>query len=354
MLPLKPYQYQPLESGEIRVMELLPLRDLPNAIGPRLATTSSDSTGNFHDPIRINIYKVRFQQDPWPNELCVKPPYEALSYVWGTPSALRSRLKVLCGDSFIEVTPNLRVALSYLRLHGNSRYLWVDAICINQIDVQERNHQVGLMRKIYSCAKRVMIWLGSGKRIEDAICRLGGHQPNHIFADLAAPFTTIGQFGLEMSVERLINLPWFERVWVIQEAVFAKEAMILGGRQSLEWTTLIEATFKFRETCQLDELRIMRCDALLGIEHLRYLVKGENPPYSKLDQGLRRVLASFDYDTYGLEPSGKVVQSGVELDLPWHRTHRLRRPPRDFWSWWSFSGNTPLRTDATKYMPFMD
>jgi hypothetical protein len=58
------------------------------------------------------------------------------------------------------VTANCEAALRKLRNRDSERILWIDAICINQDKTLERNHQVTLMRDIYSKASRVVVWLG--------------------------------------------------------------------------------------------------------------------------------------------------------------------------------------------------
>ncbi|RSL59630.1 hypothetical protein CEP53_005708 [Fusarium sp. AF-6] len=85
------------------------------------------------------------------------PAYEALSYVWGTPNFSAS---ILLNDVNFHVTPSLASILSALRLENQTRVLWIDALCINQSDVQERSQQVALMRKIYSCCRQDIAWLG--------------------------------------------------------------------------------------------------------------------------------------------------------------------------------------------------
>lgn len=97
------------------------------------------------------------------------PSYEALSYTWGSPE--NKRTIKLNGKPF-QVTQNLFGALKHLRqrtviLHNKprtfphtERMLWIDAICINQDDLDERNFQVRLMWHIYSVAGQVMVWLG--------------------------------------------------------------------------------------------------------------------------------------------------------------------------------------------------
>jgi Heterokaryon incompatibility protein (HET) len=76
--------------------------------------------------------------------------YEALSYVWGPPAFTQ---RILLDNEPFYITPNLEIALAHLRYPNRERTLWVDATCIDQTNVSERNEQVGYVRKIYShCA----------------------------------------------------------------------------------------------------------------------------------------------------------------------------------------------------------
>jgi hypothetical protein len=84
-------------------------------------------------------------------------PYEALSYTWGTKE--KTKQIILNGERFM-VTENLHSALHYLRFKNEDRILWIDAICIDQSHIAERNHQVGHMASIYRDADRVLFWLG--------------------------------------------------------------------------------------------------------------------------------------------------------------------------------------------------
>lgn len=85
------------------------------------------------------------------------PPYEALSYTWGTTKRKES---ILLDHYPFEVTPNLYLALQNFRHVKETRLLWVDAICIDQDSIEERNHQVQNMRAIYQQAIQVLVWLG--------------------------------------------------------------------------------------------------------------------------------------------------------------------------------------------------
>ena len=68
----------------------------------------------------------------------------------------------------ISVVHSLYIALKHLRYPSGPRTLWTDALCINQDDLQERHEQVGQMRMVYSCACRVVVWLGEENQNSDA------------------------------------------------------------------------------------------------------------------------------------------------------------------------------------------
>lgn len=84
--------------------------------------------------------------------------YYALSYAWGPPVFTTHR--IYSAEGFIQVTANLWEALRRYREADETKTLWVDAVCINQANIQERSQQILLMRRIYSEAKHVLIWLG--------------------------------------------------------------------------------------------------------------------------------------------------------------------------------------------------
>lgn len=95
----------------------------------------------------------------------VDPPvYQALSYVWGDSS---EKASIRVNGKPFEVTKNLFAALKRLRRRTFSILLWVDAICINQDNIPERNFQVQLMKQVYMHAERVLIWLGESEDDSD-------------------------------------------------------------------------------------------------------------------------------------------------------------------------------------------
>lgn len=125
----RPFKYSLLRDAHIRLIHL--------------------NVGARNDGLSIQIQENVYLE--------TAPVYEALSYTWGESRKERS---ISCGSENIAITANLASALVQLRNTDQSRTLWIDQICINQIDVHERNQQVALMHKIYSKAENVVIWLG--------------------------------------------------------------------------------------------------------------------------------------------------------------------------------------------------
>src|SRR5687768_9455999 len=86
--------------------------------------------GTWKDPIRCSLHTVRLEDNP---------RYEALSYAWGDADDCRP---VMVDARVVQVTANLETALRRLRHPDRDRALWVDALCINQQDNDEKSHQV--------------------------------------------------------------------------------------------------------------------------------------------------------------------------------------------------------------------
>jgi hypothetical protein len=98
-------------------------------------------------------------------DLRTAPEYEALSYEWGYPSSASNQYTIQINSRLMVIRRNLWLALYELRDRRKPRTLWIDALCINQLDVLERNCQVSRMGDIYSHAIRVVSWIVSvGKK----------------------------------------------------------------------------------------------------------------------------------------------------------------------------------------------
>lgn len=167
--------------------------------------------------------------------MTTKPSYEALSYVWNptdgsiSPDAEHEIITILEYNDFrIHAAPNLACAIHHLRRTYDVRAMWIDAICINQVNVEERNHQVALMSEVYGKATMVIIWLGPPL--------VGLDFDTEIIADDGL-ITNASQFLL--IINGLFKRDWFFRVWVAQElALSPQDPVVYCGRNSLSWSRL--------------------------------------------------------------------------------------------------------------------
>jgi hypothetical protein len=88
------------------------------------------------------------------------PKYTAISYAWEDSSPFQ---RVLLKDGRqIWLSKTLSGLFASLAKRQSHFIVWIDALCINQNDVEERGHQVNLMAQVYSLAEKVVIWLGEG------------------------------------------------------------------------------------------------------------------------------------------------------------------------------------------------
>lgn len=208
-----------------------------------------------------------------PYNIQATPPFIALSYTWGPPSHATQGSKqhetILVNDGKVEVTKNLEEALKSIKKRcelsssGRPPLFWIDSICINQKDLQERSIQVNMMGQIYSKASQVWIWLGlpEGIQMDTTRSLVGklarasrdiqsqrtskGIKPS--FSD--ADWDTVTDKGRLLKkynppswrsrawvdLALLLQRNWWSRVWILQEVALAPQAEILCGDYSLPW-----------------------------------------------------------------------------------------------------------------------
>lgn len=150
--PLRTYTYQPLKSpNHIRFL--------------RLASTGPSSTQSNQI---ISAFLCEFDMDAESSSI---PAYKALSHEWGQAPKDESDLPMmLLNGRTVQIRQNLHDALTCLTqakyggevISTSGLWLWVDALCINQDDLEEKGHQVGLMKRIFKGADTVLVWLGMG------------------------------------------------------------------------------------------------------------------------------------------------------------------------------------------------
>ncbi|KAH6864728.1 heterokaryon incompatibility protein-domain-containing protein [Alternaria rosae] len=205
-----PYQAIDSDGGEIRLVELLP--------------------GGYDDSISLSLHI---------HDLSCQFEYEALSYAWGTAISPR---KALVDKIDLRITKSLDQGLRHLRFNDRPRMLWIDALCINQRDIQERSLQVKHMAMIYRSAKHVLIWLGEWPNSEGC---------SHLDDCQALWLSTLREeergnpaltpLHVREHFVDIMALPWFSRLWVIQELALAeKDPIVLVGSLSTSWSSFCE------------------------------------------------------------------------------------------------------------------
>ncbi|KAH8805372.1 heterokaryon incompatibility protein-domain-containing protein [Xylogone sp. PMI_703] len=168
--------------------------------------------------------------------------YKALSYTWGNPSEI-SYIKL--NDQPFPVTITLAAALQHLRKETETVELWVDAICINQQDTDEKNVQVRRMKEIYETAKEVIIWLGpesddSGYAMEaiNGVDRGWANADSQPVKERLPAAPTLDKRTLQ-AINQLLCRPWWRRVWIIQEATCASTTYLKCGSHQIEFIAVM-------------------------------------------------------------------------------------------------------------------
>ena len=221
------YRYDPLQSPHsIRILKLFPGRPMTD-----------------HDSLRGSLEEVSLDSSP---------EYEAVSYVWGTPDPI---WPIFLQDSVLLIPRNAAIVLKRLRQPHSVFPLWIDAICINQNDIHERNAQVQLMRNIYGSATKVLIHIGeefcqdsktfdllvtinrARKKLADALT----DQDTTVlrteqYEEVGLPVIDDEKWDL---LPKALCLPWFSRVWVPQEAVVAQKPCFITQKGTLDMSVFI-------------------------------------------------------------------------------------------------------------------
>jgi hypothetical protein len=180
-------------------------------------------------PLQFSFHQARLEE--------LEGRYEAVSYVWGAP-ILTFPVHHIADGSQIFVTENLDHVLRSQRQALVTRWLWADAICIDQRNDREKEVQIPLMIDIYRGAKRVLAWLHQG---DEAVER-GMRCIDRISRNSVKPETVFQDHGSHCSklldIIKFINLTYFRRLWIVQEVVFNLDITFICGKRELSWIRL--------------------------------------------------------------------------------------------------------------------
>ena len=214
------YPFEPLTSGDVfRYLVLEP--------------------GIGDEPLKCSL-KTRAIEDTH---------YETISYVWGSSERSHS---IECESHIMAITSSLFTVLKRIRSSDQPLDLWADGICINQNDLKEKGHQVGLMAKIYRGSQSVLIYVGSeddgqglavcslldevDKLIEETSKIVDMSWDSFPYPDEDHPLLADPRWD---ALHSLLGQNWFDRGWVVQEAACAPKGQVIWGESRFDWDKLM-------------------------------------------------------------------------------------------------------------------
>ncbi|KAF5537201.1 hypothetical protein FNAPI_11487 [Fusarium napiforme] len=215
-IPSLAYRKFVLENRQIRLFQLHP------------RTTTSSITGSFICA-----------------ELSSRPVYTALSYTWGDGGANR-KITILNQDD-LAIGENL---WSFLRLQSSiiteRTLFWIDAICIDQANIHERNHQVGLMRQIYTSATKVYVWLGQEDENSNIAMRFVTAQASKPLRPRGSGYHPLWSRREGKALHALCDRRYWRRMWIIQELLHANDITVWCGSLSFTWDDIEKLYLKLK------------------------------------------------------------------------------------------------------------
>jgi hypothetical protein len=271
------HEYRPLEADEMRLLVLNP--------------------GSTDDPIECYLEHYTVNQ---------AKTYQALSYVWGDH---RNQEVIQVDGCSFKVTKNLKDFLIIYREQYECHVLWIDAVCINQNDIPERNAQIRLMKRIYEDAESVVIWLGNEmpdtgaalKHLEYVYHSLwlprldeeeSAQKALATFTSEDVPFVFPGirdhSNSVWKGIQDMLDRPWWSRIWVYQEATAPAKngSIVFCGPRSIDFDKILTVN-------KIIRYMVSRVDGLVQLESQGSLTG----VYMEMYLELRR-----DYHQRGISP----------------------------------------------------
>ncbi|KAK1765883.1 heterokaryon incompatibility protein-domain-containing protein, partial [Phialemonium atrogriseum] len=213
--PEEKYQYRHLIGTQIRLLRVFP--GLPS------------------EPIRCRLETVA---------LGTAPPFEAVSYVWGSADLVRFVVIDNDGEgddesTRLDVTDSAYSIIARRRSRWHERLLWIDGLCIDQENLDERASQVQMMGALYANARRVVAWLGpcsTAHVVQSFLAQLRYKKEGLGYSVEQLKDATADPMGPQwLALSDFFLNPWFTRMWIVQEVALSKELHLLYGDVCMDW-----------------------------------------------------------------------------------------------------------------------
>ena len=166
--------------------------------------------------------------------------YTAISYTWEQDTPNNGCL-IAINEQMIRVQRNVHDMLESLHASGEKAPIFIDALCIDQSSIQDKNTQVAQMGKVYYNASKVVVWFGripmSMQRELDVLLTKSHVQRSS---------TTDGRYleSQRLKDSRLIywiaTHPYWRRLWIVQEMMLAQDVTFRASATDIEWRDLVD------------------------------------------------------------------------------------------------------------------
>lgn len=210
-------------------------------------------------------------------------PFTALSYVWGEPGTTRS---ILVNGKTTVIRETLWQFLTLGSPSFPNDLFWIDALCIDQTNIEERSHQVSIMGRIYSGASKVVVWLGKDlddipsdeeedlQSIKSIYRRRQGVEYRGTTTEARAEQSAAMLRDMHKvldSLQALVSNAYWNRTWIAQEYILAKETIVTSGTCHLNGDVLsrmCQMVMQWQHDRQ--PFRAKTSDERLGLEIIEY------------------------------------------------------------------------------------
>jgi hypothetical protein len=233
---LELYSYQRLDNDTtIRVLVLQPAEAHESLLIANLVHTDRQKLFSV-----TNIAKRSTTSAPTEQGLT----WECVSYAWGQVHLSHD---LYVDGHIVKITANVESMLRYLRKKNKTRLLWVDAICLDQTDETEKAVQVSLMGEIFRQADKIHIWLGEETQVTNLQKALFFFKSMAVVKDTKT-IEDVLSADIVHSIEgvfQLLEQPWFQRRWVLQEVCLGHSVIVRCGSFKIPWDWLAEGITAF-------------------------------------------------------------------------------------------------------------
>ncbi|KIV99548.1 uncharacterized protein PV09_08848 [Verruconis gallopava] len=232
------FRYEPLKKGEFRILEL------------------HRGTKDEEIVCELRVWNPNIQ-------------YDTVSYLRSFEDQIPLTVLSPIENPKKFIMPNLYAALKYLRFEDKSRYLWINALCIDHSSVDERSEHVHVIRRIFGQAKNVYLWLGEPDGSTNGDIRTAIDFANElvnpgVFDRAVRDVERVAQWN---AILNLLRQSLFERRWVALEVVIAGKATILYGDGKIDWPNFVDIATMF-ERAEGQDQAITRLFTQASLENL--------------------------------------------------------------------------------------